>query len=60
MPNMSYCRFENTAGDVADCLHALNNGEGADSELNEYEKRGKRRLIALCRQIVEISEDDDD
>ena len=27
MGNMSYCRFENTARDLRDCLEAINDGE---------------------------------
>ena len=27
MGNMSYCRFENTARDLKDCVQAINNGE---------------------------------
>ena len=27
MGNMSYCRFENTARDLADCVRAIQNGE---------------------------------
>ena len=26
MPNMSYCRFENTGGDLRDCEEALEDG----------------------------------
>ena len=32
---MSYCRFENTARDLEDCIEAIENGE--INELNEYE-----------------------
>ena len=38
MGNMSYCRFENTARDLRDCVNAIHNGE--TDELNEYEKSG--------------------
>ena len=34
MANMSYCRFENTARDLRDCVQAINNGE--TDELNNY------------------------
>jgi len=27
MSNMNYCRFENTASDLGDCLNALEKGE---------------------------------
>jgi hypothetical protein len=52
MSNMSYCRFENTLKDLEDCSEALGNGEAEDSELNEYEKKAKEKLIKLCVSIA--------
>jgi len=46
MANMSYCRFENTASDLRDCV--LN----WDSELDEYEQRGKDSIILLAKQLL--------
>ena len=40
---MSYCRFENTARDLADCVNAINRGE--TDELNEYEIDGLKDLL---------------
>ena len=54
MANMSYCRFENTARDLQDCLNAINRGE--TDELNSYEVRGLRRLLDLCNNIVNNEE----
>jgi len=51
MANMSYCRMENTASALADCV---NNWEEELS--SEYEKSGKRRIIALAREIVEMDD----
>ena len=51
MANMSYCRFENTARDLADCVSAVNRGE--IHELNEYESEGLIRLLSLCNDMVE-------
>ena len=48
--NMSYCRFENTANDLKDCYDAMNDGT---EELSEYEDKALKRLIRLCRKIVE-------
>ena len=48
---MSYCRFENTANDLADCVQAINMGQ--TDELNEYEIEGLKRLLNLCNEIVE-------
>ena len=38
MGNMSYCRFENTAADLRDCLSAIHRGETDD--LSSYEISG--------------------
>ena len=38
MGNMSYCRFENTARDLGDCVHALLRKEAED--LSHYELNG--------------------
>ena len=35
MPNMSYCRFENTVNDMQDCLNAIEDREVND--LSDYE-----------------------
>jgi hypothetical protein len=42
MPNMSYCRFENTTRDMQDCIHAIEYGE--TDELNSYEISALARL----------------
>tara|TARA_Y100000385_G_scaffold204891_1_gene212250 strand:+ start:458 stop:667 length:210 start_codon:yes stop_codon:yes gene_type:complete len=51
MPNMSYCRFENTARDLDDCVEAIANGETKD--LNRYEVQGLANLIRYCERIVD-------
>jgi hypothetical protein len=48
---MSYCRFENTARDLADCVSAVNRGE--INELNEYEVQGLINIISLCNDMLE-------
>lgn len=56
MPNMNYCRFENTYGDLQDCYDALcNEGgiEGLEEEASQYEKPYIKKLIQLCKDIVE-------
>lgn len=47
--NMSYCRFYNTFYDLLDCSNALYN-EDIESE---EEKRYAKKLIELCKEIVE-------
>lgn len=63
MANMSYCRFENTYGDLQDCYDALTNAgsiEKFEDGANEYEKKYIRKLVELCRDIVaDFGEDDD-
>jgi hypothetical protein len=51
---MSYCRFENTANDLQDCLNAINRGE--TDQLNEYEVQGLRRIIDMSNDIVDMEE----
>ena len=48
---MSYCRFENTARNLADCVSAVNRGE--INELNEYEVQGLIDIISLCNDMLE-------
>lgn len=56
MANMSYCRFENTIGDVRDCANALGqaveDGESLKSfvsPMSDYE----RRAVLNFRQVLE-------
>ena len=51
MPNMSYCRFENTLADIRDCLDAFTTGGGRG--LSPSEARAASHLIDACREVVE-------
>jgi len=51
---MSYCRFENTANDLRDCVNAINRGE--TDELNEYEKSGLAEILKLSEYIVDMED----
>ncbi len=53
MPNMSHCRFENTANDLQDCLDALDDGASPDN-LGEDESAACVHLIKLCREISDV------
>lgn len=53
---MSYCRFENTASDLADCLDALENGAHT-GDLSDYEKRGLEDLLNYCDEIHYMKEE---
>jgi hypothetical protein len=45
---MSYCRFENTAGDLADCARHI-----SDKLTSEHEIRARLQLIDHCKSILE-------
>lgn len=47
MPNMSYCRFENTAGDLDDCAQHIND------ELEGYEAEARTRMIRTMVMMLQ-------
>ena len=49
MGNMSYCRFQNTLGDLRDCYEALQHGD----KLSKDELRARNELVRLCAEITE-------
>jgi hypothetical protein len=53
MANMSYCRFENTYSDLADCVRALRNGE----EISEDEMYYAKSMRSLCERFIEELDD---
>ena len=55
MGNMSYCRFENTARDLRDCVEAIQNRETED--LSTYERRGLKELLKYAETIVYYEDD---
>lgn len=48
MSSMSYCRFENTLGDLDECWIAID-----DDNLSSTEKRARKGLIELCVKIAD-------
>lgn len=62
MSNMSYCRHENTARDLQDVWeHWFEDEEGKEytfNDLNEYEQRGRNRIIRLVQEMYEQFESD--
>ena len=48
MSNMSYCRFENTANDLADCIDHFDNV----ANLADSEARYRLELIEMAAEIV--------
>ena len=55
MGNMSYCRFENTAADLRDCLDAIHRGETDD--LSSYEIAGLKNIMRMANDLVEMEDD---
>lgn len=47
MPNMSYCRFQNTVSDLGDCLDHM------EDELGDAEHKARERLVELCIEIID-------
>ena len=52
MPNMSYCRFENTARALRDCVYAIQDNEV--NNLSTYEVNGLAELQLLAMDIVSM------
>ena len=52
MPNMSYCRFENTVNDMQDCIYAIEDGD--TSELSSSEVRALEEFLDLAREITNL------
>jgi hypothetical protein len=48
MSNMSYCRFQNTLGDLRDCLEALNNRNISSDE----EKQSANILLKVMADFL--------
>ncbi len=55
MGNMSYCRFENTAKDMQDCVYAIEERDVYD--FGDYELRGFKQVLELAREIVNMEYD---
>ena len=51
MPNMSYCRFENTLIDLRDCYDHMDDVD--HQELSETEEKARKRMIKLCCEIAD-------
>ena len=49
MSNMSYCRFENTASDLRDCLDHFDE----ERELDKTEQAGRDEIIEMAEEIYD-------
>jgi hypothetical protein len=54
MANMGYCRFQNTYSDLCDC------DEHMDDELSQDEAKYRKRIIGLCKRIVDCYGDEEE
>lgn len=54
MANMSYCRFENTYSDLRDC------DEHMGDDLSPDEAKYRKRIIELCKRIVDCYGDEEE
>ena len=52
---MSYCRFENTAKDMQDCIYAIEERDVYD--FSNYELRGFKEVYELAQEIVNMEDD---
>ena len=48
MSNMSYCRFQNTLGDLRDCYNNMND----PIKNNREEEQARQALVELCAEIL--------
>lgn len=64
MGNMSYCRFQNTLGDLQDCFNSMSDFSSKEEwleSLSVEEQRAAKRLLILCEDIVqEFPEEEDE
>ena len=53
MPNMSYCRFENTYNDLRDCVDAMEEAATfSELDLSQYELDSYLDMKRLCERFL--------
>ena len=55
MPNMSYCRYENTSLDMQDVVDTLFDSDVTE-DLSIQEIRGLRTILDLAKDIVDMED----
>ena len=55
MPNMSYCRYENTSHDMQDVVDTLWDTD-LDIDLSSSERRGLETILDLARDIIDMED----
>ena len=53
---MSYCRYENTARDMKDCINALWEADVDEPLSSAYEYHGLSQLLSCAEEIVELAD----
>jgi len=56
---MSYCRFENTARAMADCVSAIEDNEISEN-LSMYEVNGLKDMQMLAMDLINLENDIED
>lgn len=54
MSNMSYCRFENTSGDLQDCINAVGEMIEGGHDLRDQEQRAFARMIEQAVELLQL------
>ncbi len=54
---MGYCRFENTARDLRDCIYAIEDGDVY--EFSNYELNGFKDLIEAAQELGRMDHETD-
>ena len=55
MPNMSYCRYQNTSYDLQDVVDTLFDCD-VDEQLSKEELRGLDTILELAKDIVDMED----
>ena len=56
---MSYCRFENTARAMADCVSAIEDNETSEN-LSMYEVNGLKDMQMLAMDLINLEDEIED
>lgn len=59
MGNMSYCRFENTARAMADCISAIEDNEVSEN-LSTYEVNGLKDMQMFAMDLINLENEIED
>lgn len=60
MANVSYCRFENTKSDLADCVSALERIAYDNESVSKREWNYAKQMRSWCESFIEIFDDIDE